>query len=162
MVQRITNYFIEHAKALSDIKAMLNSGESIVKEHLIKLYFWRDSDTKNHWEGEIYGNIPELTVIKGSKKLLSNGKILECIYSYSEVLQRQTPRSVERVEFIEPNLPTISEYITSKDCYNFKCFCDEFFDYVSTELSKVGNLSKRKTYEILDKLLNKYPLYLKN
>lgn len=160
MVRRITDYFIEHAKALSDVKAMLNNKEPIIKEHLIKLYFWRSYNAKNHWEGKIYGNIPELPVIKGSKKLLSKDKILECLYGYSEMLQKQTPRSVERVEFIEPDLPIVSEHITSKDCYNFKCFCDEFFDYVSNELSRLGNLSKRKTYDVLDKLLNKYPLYL--
>lgn len=162
MVRRIIDYLTELAKSRSEIKSLLESKEAIIKEHLLKLYFWRDLDTKNHWEGEIFGNVPELPKLKGSNKFLSKDKILEYLYSYFDVIEYHTKHGLEIIELQEPNLPERSSYITSKDCRNFKCFCDEFFDYVGNNLSRIGIVDKRKTYTLLDRLLQKYPLTFKS
>lgn len=150
----------EFAKSKSDIINIISTKENIVKEHLITLYFWRDNESRKHWEGEIFGNIPQLPMLKGSKKYLSKNKILEYLYSYSDNIKQQTISSVEYIEYLKPDLPIISKYITYKDRINFKCFCDDFFNYVGDNLSKTGDIDKWKTYDLLDKLLAKYPLYL--
>lgn len=162
MVKIITDYFLEHAKALSDIKAILSNKEDVIEEHLAKLYFWRNENAHNHWEGEIFGNVPRLPVLKGSKKLASKRTILDYLYSYSEVIQRQTKFILQYIELKEPDLPSVYKHLTSKDCYNFKCFCDTFFNFVADGLSTVGGIDKDETYNLLETLLNKYPLYLNN
>lgn len=160
MVRKIATYITELAKSLADIKALLSNKEETVEEHLAKFYFWRDNNAHNHWMGEIFGNVPRLPVLKGSKKFVNKQTVLDYLYSYSEVIQKQTKFILQDIERKETDLPSVYKHLNLRDCYNFKCFCDEFFDFVADGLSTVGGIDKDETYDLLEMLLDKYPLYL--
>lgn len=151
---------LEYAKSKADVINMLKNAEYIVRDHLIKAYFWRDNDAYKHWTAEIYANVPTIPLLKGSKKYIAKDIILEYLYNYSDNIDRQIVSLMGKIEAKEPNLQERSTEVTYVDMNSFKNFCDKFFNWVADNLSKTGDINKVETYRILDRLINHYPLYL--
>ena len=147
-------HITEYAKSKSKVISAFENKEDVLREHLIKVFFWRNSDCLYHWEGEIFGNIPTSIKLKGSNKYLSKKAILSSIYSYNDIINASLQQWVSQICVWEKDLPELE--VSHKNEINFKNFCDEFFDYVATKLSTVGAVNKNAVYSLLNNLLNKY------
>jgi len=147
-------HLTEYAKSKSKVINSFENKEDILREHLIKIFFWKNSDCLYHWEGEIFANIPTSIKLKGSNKYLSKKAILASIYSYHDIIDSSLQQWVSQICVQETDLPEYN--VSSYDKANFKKFCNEFFDHIATELSTIGAVDKKTIYDLLDRLLSKY------
>ena len=126
----------------------------ILREHIMSIYYWRDYDCVNHWEGEIFGLIPVMRTLKGSKKTLSEKVIYENLFlDWARNFHLVADTYAERLMDKETNLPKI----TNMDIDNIYNFLEEFYKIISHELAVNNTIRKPVLYTTIETLLRKYP-----
>lgn len=145
---------LEFANTRKEEIQKLRNISDILEQHLLCIYYWRNTNYVNHWEGEIVGFLPKMRLIKGVNKYLSEKQIYENLFlDWAINFNNDIEFDVERIMTKEPNLPTI----TNIDTDNVYKFLLDFYKVVCHELYLHGNMDKTLLYRLIDDLLKKYP-----
>ena len=144
----------EFANSRNDEIRKLKDVREILREHLMCIYYWRDTDCKNHWEGEIFSFLPIMSKLKMNHKYLSKKLIYENLFTdFAETFYMDIHTYVEKLMYKEKGLPTIYD-LDEKNLYKF---LDDFYTEISDILADIGSVRKDVVYKIIEKLLKKYP-----
>ncbi len=145
---------LEFANTRKEEIQKLRNISDILEQHLLCIYYWRDTNYVNHWEGEIVGFLPKMRLIKATNKYLSEKQIYENLFlDWAINFSNDIEFDVERIMTKEPNLPTIIN-IDTDNAYKFLL---DFYKVVCHELYLHGNMDKTLLYRLIDDLLKKYP-----
>lgn len=154
MVFKLLTEFANTRK--EEIQKLRNISD-ILEQHLLCIYYWRDTNYINHWEGEIVGFLPKMRLIKGTNKYLSEKQIYENLFlDWANNFYNDAKFDLDRIMSKEPNLPDIK----NMDLDNVYDFLEDFYKVVCHELYLHGNMDKTLLYRLIDKLLKKYPYKL--
>lgn len=144
----------EFANSRSEEIQKLRDVCEVIREHIMSIYYWRDSDCVNHWEGELVGFIPVMRKLKGNNKYLSEAIIYENLFAdYAITFYSDIYAYVDKLEQKEPNLHNIVDI----DEYNIYSFLNDFYTEICHLLATNGSIRKFILYSIINKLLVKYP-----
>lgn len=144
----------EFANSRKDEIQKLKNIREVLREHIMSIYYWRDSSCVKHWEGEIVGFMPIMNKLKTSHKLLSESLIYENLFTdWAERFEYDVYSYVEKLIAKEPNLPEI----TNPDAENIYKYLEDFYTEICHILATEGSVRKAVLYNIIETLLNKYP-----
>ena len=111
-------------------------------EVLAQLYLFPNTEYENHWRQELFSRFNSVKLLKGNK--LPTKKFL--INSTIEADRKYASRIIQ--------LMIDKEYLlTPKSGYNTKEYlelCDEYFDWLCTELSQKRTIFRHELYSKLD------------
>ena len=143
----------EFANSRNDEIYKLKNIREILREHLMCIYFWRDTDCKNHWEGEIFAFLPIMDKLKGAHKLLPEKVIYENLFTdWAESYHNNINVYIDKLMIKEKGMPKIK----NKDVHNLYNFLEDFYRKVCHILATKGNVDKNTLYNIIEILLRKY------
>lgn len=126
----------------------------VLREHIMSIYYWRDYNCVNHWEGEIFGLLPVMKSLKGSNKTLPEKVIYENLFTdWAKDFHFVGDTYVEWLMDKETDLPKI----TNMDIDNIYKFMEEFYKIMAHELAINKTVRKPVLYNTIDTLLKKYP-----
>ena len=130
------------AKTKSDIEAYLDDATRPIILHLIKLYFYNDSEDLKHWRQEVYSFLNSVPRLKSKKKFPSKDFIL------NNTINLELPYLNHLIYIIE------SEYGKPQEANidGLKSNIIEYFVWLATELSKTGIVGRVDVYRKLDEL----------
>ena len=150
MVQLIREFASSRSQEINRVSNVSDK----IREHLMCLYYWRDCDCRNHWEGEIFSFIPVMQKLKGTHKFLSYKLIYENLFlNWADTYNSAIRTYVEKLMYKEKNLPKIRNI----DRHNLYNFMNEFYTNVSEILSTDGSMTKKEVYSLIETLLSEYP-----
>lgn len=148
---------MEFANSRKEEIQKLRNISDILEQHLLCIYYWRDTDCLNRWEGEVFGFIPKLRKLKGLNKYLSEKQIYENLFTdWYQTFHNDLRVDIQKLMLKEPNLPKIK----NMDEYNVGNFLEDFYKVICGELHMRGNIDKMFLYKLIDDLLKKYPYTL--
>ena len=146
--------FFELANTRKDEIQKLKNIRELLREHLMCIYYWRNAEYKNHWEGEIVGFMPIMNKLKNSHKLLSYDIIYENLFTdWADRFSYDVYAYVDKLMTKESTLPEI----TNIDINNIYKFLEDFYQTVCKKLATEGSIRKQFLYTLIEKLLIKYP-----
>lgn len=144
----------EFANSRNDEIYKLKNIRETLREHLMCIYYWRDTDCKNHWEGEIFAFLPIMYKLKGTHKLLSEKIIYENLFTdWAESYNNNINVYIHKLMMKEKNMPKIKK----TDINNLYNFLEEFYKKICHILATKGSIDKEPLYNIIETLLRKYP-----
>lgn len=144
----------EFANSRKDEIQKLKNIREILREHLMCIYYWRDSNCLKHWEGEIVGFLPIMNKLKNTHKLLPEKLIYENLFEdWADRFNYDIYTYIDKLSLKESNLPMIVDY----DEINVFNFLKDFYDNLCHILATDGSIRKDALYDFLDDLLKKYP-----
>lgn len=73
-------YIWGFAEAQKEVERRLSAHTDEIIEHIIKLVLMPDNSARNHWEGEIAGQLKSIDRLKNSKKFPSAKQIYKWTY----------------------------------------------------------------------------------
>ena len=153
----VIKLIMEFANTRKEEIQKLRNISDILEQHLLCIYYWRDTDYLNHWEGEIVGFLPRMRLIKGTNKYLSEKQIYENLFTdWAITFYNDIKFDVDRIMVKEPELPVIKN-VDAKNVYKF---LEDFYKVICGELHIRGNIDKMFLYKLIDDLLKKYPYTL--
>ena len=112
-------------------------------EHLIKLYLFPNSNTKNHWRKEVWNLLHQVPKLKSSKKFPSNRMIRDIIGAYDDMTTELSTLVMEEYPDLKPYRTDYAELAT---------IVNNYLDWISDVLSTKGVVSSSKVYTKLDEL----------
>lgn len=135
----------------------LRNVSDVLREHLMCVYYWRNTDYKNHWCDEIFAFMPVLRKLKGTHKYLSESTIYEYLFTdWAETYLNDIDIYVDKLMVKEKGLPRIVD----KDVSNLYDFLNDFYRQISYILATKGGIDNIPLHRIIDKLLRRYPYAL--
>ncbi len=148
---------MEFANSRKEEIQKLRNISDILEQHLLCIYYWRDTDYLNHWEGEVFGFIPKMRKVKGLNKYLSEPLIYENLFTdWYQTFHNDLRVDIQKLMLKEPNLPKIKNL----DEYNVGNFLEDFYKVICHELATKGVVENGFLYKLIDNLLKKYPYTL--
>ena len=139
-----------------EINKLINTKDNL-REHLMRVYYWRNTIYKNHWCDEIFVFIPIMNKLKGTHKHLSESTIYEYLFTdWAETYLNDINIYVDKLMVKEKGLPRIVD----KDVSNLYDFLNNFYKQISHILATKGGIGNISLYRIIDKLLRRYPYAL--
>ena len=120
----------------------------------MSIYYWRNTQYKKHWEGEVFSFLPIMSKLKMNHKYLSEKTIYENLFTdYAETFYNDIEVYVEKLMYKEKTLPKIIDM----DEYNIYNFLEDFYKKISHILATEGKVKSQIIYAIIEQLLRKYP-----
>lgn len=133
-------FVTEFADSKREIERHLNDVTEPIIEHLLKLYFMPNHESRNHWCTEIYSFLNRIKKLSGKNKRPTKAQILSWTYNkWSDVLEDKG--------FIDSEIESIEELynvtIPKSNIYykQFNTVCYDYFNWIATELSDKGYIS---------------------
>lgn len=132
------------AKPLADIGADIESKTPPVIQALIQLYLYPEATTREHWRQEVWANLHDIDLRKGSNKLPKRDFILKNTI-------------VPNMKFIESFVASVIdkeiEFTPKAIDYNELCgLIDNYFDWLSEKLSQTRYISCKEVYTKLESI----------
>lgn len=128
---------------ISDLKA----GTGHVLRHLIKIFLYPNAQEQNHWKGEVARFLYNVPKTKSNKKYPS--KLF--IYNHTwNIYEDNFDRWVDAV------IGDMKEIPTSYDIGSLYNACEEYFSWLSEELSKYGIIKYDDAYSEIEEIRNNY------
>ena len=145
---------VEFANSRKEEIQKLKNVKEVLREHIMSIYYWRDSSYVKHWEGEIVGFMPIMSKLKTSHKLLPERLIYENLFTdWAERFTYDVYTYLDKLMEKEPELPKITNADTNKIYEYLKDFYTEICNILAID----GSVRKAVLYDIIETLLNKYP-----
>lgn len=147
----------EFAKNRSDIKHELMDKTPKVVEHIIKIILFREDSSVNHWMHEIFSFIHKIDISKSTKKRPKESFIYEntfgCVkdnYKIKDYVRRDISNICDEEGLDAPF--TSDDFL---ELYMDKIYevCDNYFRWLSKELSECGIVSFGDVKRILTNLI---------
>lgn len=146
-------YITAQALQKNEIMQNIHRKTLVIVEHMLKLIVMPDNSARNHWQGEIAGQLNRVTTLKNTKKFPSSSNLLKWTYYDNE-------DSITDSRWIESELDNIyDEYGVEYDgnvqqlIENLKNICYEYFSWLADQLSQNGAIRNRDIYKKLDELV---------
>lgn len=146
--------FTEFANTRKSEIERLHNLADIIKTHMMCIYYWRNESCLKHWESEVFGLLPTMKKLKGLNRFLSENLIYENLFlDWYETFHNDIRIDVKKLMYKESNLPKIKNI----DEYNICGFMEDFYKVICHELATKGNVDDMLVYNVINKLLKKYP-----
>ena len=144
---------LHEAQNPTDLKNKLVNKSEDLFEHLLKLYYWRNTQTKDYWAKEAGGEFLSVSKLTTTKKLPTSEFIKSALYE-----KWQNDSDFNRIISKIMRDPKYAQYAKTfpikKITYGAKVFCERYIDWLSDILSSTGSHTtdegKYKLYELLD------------
>ena len=146
-------FVTEFAENKKEIERSLKPLTEKIIEHLFKLYLLPNNESVKHWKKEIYSFIHSIDKLKGSNKRPTSKQIYEWTFGKKADIFDDDYYVEVMVDTIEYEYSTtIGKNVNSikNDMY---VLCDNYFKWLSNELSVKGLISPQSVYAELDNLL---------
>lgn len=125
-----------------DVKREVESKSAEIAVHLAKLGMYPDHDAKMHWRQEVYSFLYKVPRLKSTNKFPKANKLFDWLWNSVKDEIRDWGRGVIR-EYGKPCGMTLDEVET---------FSADYYDWLSSRLSKHGIVTQSEVYNKLDEL----------
>lgn len=141
----------DHALSLDKIGRDLRSDSDRVIEHLLKIFYFRDSTGDySHWSSEVYAFVHFVPKIKKSNKAPKKGFIKKNLWDY-----KKDVFSIIHKKLLEDFIEDIGTVLyDSRAAF----FCEDYMEWLSEALSLNNVVSFKEVKTILDTLVKRYPV----
>ena len=146
-------YITAQALQKSEIMQNIHRKTFVIIEHMLKLLVMPNNSARNHWQGEIAGQLNRVPALKNSKKFPSRDNLINWTY-YDNV------DSICDINWVLNELDNIfDEYgIEYKQdvgqlIKQLNDICFNYFSWLSEQLSINGTVRNRDIYQKLDELI---------
>ena len=140
-------YVRSFAETKKDMHRYLADRADVIIEHLIKIFLYPDVQECNHWKQEVAAVLKKVPKLKNSNEFPSAAFIVDNSWM---VWEDQFDRSVEVTKLEMKEQPENIDNDTLYDAVN------EYFHWLSKEISKYGSVVSNNIYNEIDFLQNKY------
>ena len=146
-------FVTEFADSKKEIERELKSRTEQVILHLFKLYLMSDNESRNHWIREIANFLNSVSLLSGKNKFPTSKQIYEWTYDkYQDVITNTTYIRKMTYDIIDDYGVDISKSY-SQICDEFDRICENYFKWLSNELSQSGFVSRREIFDKLNELI---------
>lgn len=145
-------YITAQALQKNEIMQNVHRKTLVIIEHMLKLMIMPNHSARNHWQGEIAGQLNRITLLKSTKKFPSSDNLLKWTYYDNE-------DSITDFIWLKNELDNIhDEYGVEYDgdiyrlAETFQNICYKYFSWLAEQLSLNGSIRNRDIYQKLDEL----------
>lgn len=146
-------YIRGFADTRKELERELSFHTEEIIEHIIKLTLMPNNSARNHWQGEIAGQLKSITRLKNSKKFPTAKQIYNWTYGKRQDLVTDRGWMGVAVRDVENQYKTTISKSIDEVCNDVDSVCIDYFKWLSDQLSNVGRVSSDVIYEKLDELL---------
>lgn len=140
-------YIRSFAVTKREVQADLRAAARVVIEHLIKIFLYPHAQETGHWKREVAAALNDVPKMKGSNKLPKAKFILDSSWmAWEDVFDR-------KVEVVKEDM---IEHPIDADVDVLYGAIDDYFNWISNELSQFGSISFTSIYREINYLQNKY------
>lgn len=144
-------FVTEFADSKKEMERHLNDVTEPLIDHLFKLYFLPNHESRNHWCSEIYGFLNWIKKLAGKNKWPTKQQILDWTYlKWADTLEEKGVIDNE-IETLEYKYNVIIKK-NNRMYTEFNYLCGKYFDWLATELSSIGRVSFPKVVNKLNEL----------
>ena len=140
-----SEYIFGMALPKKEIVARLEEVTRPLAQHLIKTLLWPESEYAAHWRQEIYNFLHNVSKLKGSNKFPS----AEFIYRHTIGCNTDLI-SVWYQHIVEDYAASYGE----PRCGFDECSVTDYFRWIASELSTMGEVSRSAVYRTLTNLMS--------
>lgn len=145
--------YIEFADHKKDILTELRSLRKKYLDHLIKIFYWKDTQYYAHWCREVYSFYSKISKTKETKKYPRADEIYAAIFGgYEDVFDDHLYNTVDFLNYDHDGLPQIDLNDLHTD--ELHKFIRNYSIWLSDRLSKYGEVSHKDVRQEIDMLLN--------
>lgn len=146
-------YITAQAKSIRDIKSELVNHVDQIEENFVKLLIAPNATTRNHWQGEIASQIYRIRKTTGRHKLPSASDIFKWIYT-EQLPELTDSRRFKKMVSVICGIENF-EYPENIDDLQkqFLNVLEQYYAWLSTELSIDGYVDRRDIFKKLDELV---------
>lgn len=140
----------ELARERDRVRARLEANEDVLKEHLLKLFYYRtDVENVPGWIREVRAYLGRVNKIKSTKKYPDESFIFETLWSEgADSFDDEHKGYLE--DFVYDGLPEVVYSSKARD------FCKDYIKWASGELSKKGYVSLPEVHSEIESLWDRY------
>lgn len=149
MIRLITEFALEK----KEIQRRLINVTPKVIEHLMYLALDPNNINRNHWEQEIYSFLYDIEFLKGGKKLPKRDFIYDNTYGVKRDQVLNDKWFLTRVKGICNKENMLRPKDIKLEQNNVDYICNNYFLWLSDNLSKDGIIDDEECYNYIDKLL---------
>lgn len=153
ILQRFS-YLKEMAEKLTVIKQDLKNCSKNLRVHLILIYLFRDNVNVNHWLNEVFGSCHDVSKCKNNNKYPKPEFIYESLWGYWE--DTFDDNILSEVDYVRIKEKLAIE--VSFDSNNLHNFLNDYFKWLSMQLSHNGSVRLADVKLQVAALLSKYSL----
>lgn len=140
-------YIRSFAVTKREVQADLRAAAKGVIEHLIKLFLYPDAQEKGHWKREVAAALNDVPKMRGSNKSPKAKFILDNSWmAWEDVFDA-------KVAVVKKNMSENPMDISTDVLY---AAVNEYFNWLSVELSTYSVVSNSDIYDEIEYLQNKY------
>ena len=140
-------YIRSFAVTKREVQADLRAAARVIIEHLIKIFLYPDAQENNHWKREVAAALNAVPKMKNSNKLPKAKFILDSSWmAWEDIFYRKV--EVVKEDMIEDPINVDVDILYGA--------IDEYFNWISNELSRFGLISYTSIYHEIEYLQNKY------
>lgn len=144
---------VEFAKNKRVIELNLMSKSDEIINHLLKYYYWHDSEYAKHWCIEIHAGCSKVYKMKSNNKYPSPDFLYNCLYGDSEdIMDNIIELFWDMAKDEYPDYKVYEPVFTDK----LKTFMREYFWWLSSRLSQNGSVKQSEVIQELSLLYNDY------
>ena len=142
------------ADKLTVIKQDLRSCSKNLRVHLILIYLFRDDINVNHWLNEVFGSCHDVSKCKHNNKYPKPEFIYESLWRYWEDTFDDNILSEIDYVLVKENL----DVEVSFNFDNLHNFLNDYFKWLSEQLSRNGNVRLSEVKSYVKELLSRYSI----
>lgn len=137
----------------NEIMLDVHRKSAVIVEHLLKLILMPNNSARNHWQGEIAGQLNYIRSMKGNNKYPSSKMLIQWMYYNSKDLM--CTKSSIQVDLNNIFDDYGYEYTDSLDDLISKLqnVCYAYFSWLAQKLSEAGAVRNQEIYKKLDMLV---------
>lgn len=155
--KHFVNTLNEMAETKAEVARFIKSKTSIINEHILKCLLIQDTTNNlNHWCKEIRAFLPNVPILKTTKKYPDEKMIRECTIGYfGDSLLNIIDSLVNSINYEE------NTNITN---YNKQALYDciiKYYEWLAIILSKNGNVKLQEVNEEINLLVQEYKSYFR-
>ena len=144
-------YINAHAQARNKVVDKLEDNVIPVLQHLAYLYVFENCQDTKHWRTEVWkfmSHMPKVRIGAKVRYLLPSEFLKYTYYQHNSLHEFEyvIEAAVELKPEYEPNWEKVYYVL------NFKHLCDNYFNWLSEEICKVGTVSPKDCYTKLEEL----------
>lgn len=144
---------ISQALSMRDTKSKLVSHAEEIEEHMVKLMLAPDSQTRNHWIGEIASQINSVKRMTKDNKYPSSDMIFKWLYTE----QLTEIDDFQRFQAMVDDICECENLSFPADIYSFhseyKALLETYYRWLADNLSVSGYVKRSQAIEILNELV---------
>ena len=142
----------EFAIEKTEYKVKLMNAFEKIFSHLLKVYYYPESQYKHHWVKEIYSFLNDAPVLKSTKKLPKEKLIFDSLWdSVKEIIPRRHRKTLSFINEKYGNELGEVEYDADAESFVF-----DYVVWISRNLSKKGDIFIFEVETEINSLLTKY------